>query len=133
METYAELTTDCIGVEGDRTVPLTVGFEEIRVGDVALAGGKGANLGELMGIPGIAVPPGFIVTTAAYRTFLRSDRRLTERIRALLQGLDPSDSEYVVRLAVAGLTTYSESDGSRPWSKARIRSVRRRSLLRKVR
>ncbi|MDZ4042593.1 MAG: phosphoenolpyruvate synthase [Eubacteriales bacterium] len=102
METYAELTTDCIGVEGDRTVPLTVGFEEIRVGDVALAGGKGANLGELMGIPGIVVPPGFIVTTAAYRTFLRSDRRLTERIRALLQGLDPSDSEYVTRLAVAG-------------------------------
>ncbi|AXH97438.1 PEP/pyruvate-binding domain-containing protein [Ornithinimicrobium avium] len=34
--------------------------------DRAVAGGKGANLGELVGA-GYAVPPGFVVTTGAYR------------------------------------------------------------------
>ena len=37
--------------------------------DVALVGGKGANLGELVQA-GFAVPPGFVVTTDAYRASL---------------------------------------------------------------
>src|SRR3989442_8220696 len=42
-----------------------------RVGrhDLALAGGKGANLGELIRA-GFPVPPGFVVTTAAYDRFV---------------------------------------------------------------
>src|SRR3954447_18582066 len=35
-------------------------------GDIAVAGGKGANLGELTRA-GLPVPPGFVLTTAAYR------------------------------------------------------------------
>jgi phosphoenolpyruvate synthase/pyruvate phosphate dikinase len=42
---------------------------QIGRGDLALAGGKGANLGE-MARAGFPVPPGFCVTTAAYRLFL---------------------------------------------------------------
>src|SRR3954469_21226387 len=38
-------------------------------GDGALAGGKGANLGELLRA-GLPVPPGFVVTTAAYQHFV---------------------------------------------------------------
>lgn len=38
----------------------------LRAADLPLAGGKGANLGELLGA-GLPVPPGFVVTTAAYR------------------------------------------------------------------
>ncbi|KQV51923.1 phosphoenolpyruvate synthase [Massilia sp. Root335] len=38
----------------------------------ALAGGKAANLGELAGIPGVAVPPGFCVTTRAFATHVES-------------------------------------------------------------
>jgi phosphoenolpyruvate synthase/pyruvate phosphate dikinase len=34
-------------------------------GSVAFAGGKGANLGELIRA-GFQVPPGFVITTAAY-------------------------------------------------------------------
>ncbi|SER32522.1 PEP/pyruvate-binding domain-containing protein [Microlunatus flavus] len=41
-------------------------LEEFGRGDVALAGGKGANLGALVRA-GFPVPPGFVVTTEAYR------------------------------------------------------------------
>ena len=42
----------------------TVWLDEISKDDIALAGGKGANLGELSHA-GLPVPPGFVVTTAA--------------------------------------------------------------------
>jgi len=44
-------------------------FSEIGRGDVETAGGKGANLGELTR-GGLPVPPGFVVTTDAYRAFV---------------------------------------------------------------
>ena len=40
-------------------------FDKISKRDVALAGGKGANLGELTRA-GLPVPPGFVVTASAY-------------------------------------------------------------------
>jgi pyruvate,water dikinase len=43
----------------------TVRFDELRLEDVELVGGKCANLGELTRA-GFPVPPGFAVTTAAY-------------------------------------------------------------------
>ncbi len=46
-----------------------VRFAELGRGDIAVAGGKGANLGELTRA-GLPVPPGFVLTTAAYRTFV---------------------------------------------------------------
>jgi pyruvate,water dikinase len=48
-------------------VPLT----EIRAADLAAAGGKGANLGELIAA-GFAVPDGYVLTTAAYRAAARA-------------------------------------------------------------
>lgn len=42
-------------------------LQAIRRGQVALVGGKAAQLGELTAIDGIDVPPGFCVTTAAFR------------------------------------------------------------------
>lgn len=47
--------------------------------DLGLAGGKGASLGELAGA-GFPVPPGFVVTTAAYRDFIEASG---------LKGCDP--------------------------------------------
>ncbi|MDT8903994.1 rifamycin-inactivating phosphotransferase [Anaeroselena agilis] len=44
-------------------------FAAIGKTDLARAGGKGANLGELCRIPGVAVPAGFCVTTEAYEEF----------------------------------------------------------------
>ena len=42
---------------------------DVGRGDLAVAGGKGANLGELTRA-GLPVPPGFVLTTAAYRTYV---------------------------------------------------------------
>jgi len=49
----------------DGSAPLTVSLGEIDRGAVALAGGKGANLGDLMQA-GFRVPNGFVLTTRAY-------------------------------------------------------------------
>ena len=43
-----------------------VPLETLRRNDLERGGGKGANLGELISV-GLPVPPGFCVTTAAYR------------------------------------------------------------------
>jgi rifampicin phosphotransferase len=47
-----------------------LGLEEIDKTQVALAGGKGAALGELSRIDGIRVPAGFCVTTDAFRRIM---------------------------------------------------------------
>lgn len=44
-------------------------FSEVAANDVALVGGKGANLGEMAGA-GFPVPPGFCITVEAYRKFM---------------------------------------------------------------
>ena len=48
-----------------RTVTFVRPLAEVRLTDVRSAGGKGANLGELMSA-GIDVPPGFVVTADTY-------------------------------------------------------------------
>ena len=66
-----------------------VKFEDLGKSDIGIAGGKGANLGELTQA-GIPVPPGFVVTAETYgkfmekrpnfnRYFLLSDYRLTSK------------------------------------------------------
>ncbi|MBI2941050.1 MAG: hypothetical protein HYY04_11500 [Chloroflexi bacterium] len=47
-------------------------LQDVADGDADLAGGKGANLGRLLRM-GLPVPPGFVVTTAAYRAFLAAN------------------------------------------------------------
>ncbi|HEY8295606.1 MAG TPA: PEP/pyruvate-binding domain-containing protein, partial [Micrococcaceae bacterium] len=44
-------------------------FAEVGRGDLALVGGKGANLGELTRA-GLPVPPGFVLNTTAYEDFV---------------------------------------------------------------
>ena len=46
-------------------------FETLGLGDRAEVGGKGGSLGELTRA-GIAVPPGFVVKTAAFEEFMRA-------------------------------------------------------------
>lgn len=65
-------------------------FDELRVTDVPLVGGKGANLGELTSA-GAAVPPGFCVVAPAYSAFI-DGAGLKEPIVKLLSGLDPEDT-----------------------------------------
>ena len=53
-----------------------LGFEEINASQVALVGGKGANLGMLSRMEGLCVPEGFCVTTAAYKAVIMDNRGL---------------------------------------------------------
>ena len=64
-------------------------------GDIDLAGGKGANLGELSRA-GLPVPPGFIVTTEAYRSYVAAND-LTERVLQLATGREPDDAADPIR------------------------------------
>jgi pyruvate,water dikinase len=60
-------------------------FPDITRSDVALVGGKGANLGE-MTRAGFPVPPGFVVTVDAYRRFAEATGiagKLRERLATL--------------------------------------------------
>lgn len=64
-------------------------FAGIGLADRALVGGKGASLGELTRA-GLRVPPGFVVTTAAFEAALAViDPHGT--IRAQIERLDPAD------------------------------------------
>lgn len=47
-------------------------FDQVGRVDVGMAGGKGANLGELAQA-GFPVPPGFVLTTAAYADFVEAN------------------------------------------------------------
>jgi hypothetical protein len=68
-------------------MPLIRRLDELGRGDIDVAGGKGANLGELVRA-GLPVPPGFVLTTAAYRRFVASTRRRDGSIRGAV-GPDP--------------------------------------------
>lgn len=50
---------------GDARSTLVSRFEEVRLGDAASVGGKGANLGEMTSA-GLPIPPGFVITASAY-------------------------------------------------------------------
>lgn len=65
---------------------LLVWFADVDREDIPLVGGKGANLGE-MTRAGFPVPPGFIVTSTAYRQFLE-ENNLEIKIKHLLGTID---------------------------------------------
>jgi pyruvate, water dikinase len=66
-------------------------FTEIKKEDIGIAGGKGANLGELTNF-GFNVPNGFVVTTSAYDTFLEKNK-LKTIILDNLSKLDVEDNK----------------------------------------
>ncbi|MDR6559414.1 pyruvate,water dikinase [Arthrobacter pascens] len=107
-------------------------FGQLGRGDVGLAGGKGANLGELARA-GFPVPPGFVLTTAAYADFVESNGlapRILElatlppgahgtdydgaarRIRALFTGgVMPKEIARELREAYSGLARGTAAPG----------------------
>jgi pyruvate,water dikinase len=75
----------------------TVWFNEVTKNDIAIVGGKGANLGEMTNAQ-IPVPPGFIVTAGAYFDFL-NETGITNQIRRLLEPLDSNDSRQLQEIS----------------------------------
>ncbi|MBD1367468.1 phosphoenolpyruvate synthase [Mucilaginibacter sp. ZT4R22] len=60
-----------------------VSLKEIDRAWLMVAGGKGANLGELFGIKEIRVPDGFCVTTEAYKKITENNRELNSLLDEL--------------------------------------------------
>jgi hypothetical protein len=58
-------TAPQIHAPASKKTPLVVSFASLQQTDTAIAGGKGANLGELTSA-GLPVPAGFVVTADAY-------------------------------------------------------------------
>jgi pyruvate,water dikinase len=74
-------------------------FEAISVADHARVGGKCASLGD-MTQAGVAVPPGYAVTTEAYEAML-NETGLRAEIEAILRRLDYGDVDALERAAQA--------------------------------
>src|SRR3954453_1113927 len=60
-----------------------LGFQEIDQAQVAVVGGKGANLGELSRIEGLRVPDGFCVATDAFQRIMAEAPSISEKIDGL--------------------------------------------------
>jgi rifampicin phosphotransferase len=60
-----------------------LGFQEIDRTKFMVAGGKGANLGELSRINGIGVPEGFCITTEAYKKITENNQELNSLLDEL--------------------------------------------------
>ena len=78
-------------------IKFVVWFKEVCKKDVSLVGGKGANLGELTNA-GMPVPPGFIITSDAYISFLKRTQ-IADKIQAKLDMIDPNDSKKLQDVA----------------------------------
>ncbi len=88
---------------------LVLPFSSLSKASVAIAGGKGAQLGEMTSA-GIPVPPGFVVTVASFDEFIKVNA-LGERIAAELSKVDQHDmasvdaaSEKIRGMIMAGKT-----------------------------
>lgn len=76
-------------------------FNELKIADIPLVGGKNASLGEMysaLSSQGVRVPNGFATTADAYRLYLEHNQ-LTASITTLLAALDTTD---VNKLVIAG-------------------------------
>ncbi|MFX0182450.1 MAG: phosphoenolpyruvate synthase [Candidatus Hodarchaeota archaeon] len=68
-------------------------FDELRIEDVPLVGGKNASLGEMYHFlteKGVKIPNGFAITAGAYRHLLK-DAGIEQSIQDALAGLDTHD------------------------------------------
>jgi pyruvate,water dikinase len=95
-------------------------FGRLGRGDVAFAGGKGANLGELTAA-GLPVPPGFVVGAPAYAAFCDGSG-LRARIEARLAAVDVEDTGELDR-AAAEIRAEVEAEPLPGWLKEAIREA----------
>jgi pyruvate,water dikinase len=80
---------------------------DVDATQVAVAGGKGASLGELSRVEGIRVPPGFCVTSDAFRRIVADAPSIDDQLDRLA-GLDPDDREGIRKLSAEIRRTLAE-------------------------
>lgn len=87
-------------------------LKKINKSDISIAGGKGANLGELMKI-GILVPPGFVILSTAFEYFLEK-ADLNIEIDSILHSVDIKkmhtieDASEKIKALILGATVPDE-------------------------
>jgi rifampicin phosphotransferase len=91
-------------VQPDRYV---LGFDEIDETQVTVVGGKGAHLLELSHIEDIRVPPGFVVTTDAFRRSMAEATSIGDPLERLSH-LNPDDREAIRTLSAQIRRTLEE-------------------------
>lgn len=97
----------------ERTPPMhpVMWFDEIKLSDIPLVGGKGANLGEMTNA-GLPVPPGFVVTSEAYLDALERSgvRNALVDLLNTLRPDDPSSLSDITEQAQSLVRQMSVSD-----------------------
>ncbi|MFD3745662.1 rifamycin-inactivating phosphotransferase [Nocardia sp. NPDC058633] len=88
-------------------MPYVLEFGEVDRTQVAIVGGKGANLGELSRIEGVEVPDGFCVTTDAFARTVAEVPSLDERLDELSR-LEPGDRAAIAALSARLRRTIEE-------------------------
>jgi pyruvate,water dikinase len=83
-------------------------IDELGVHDVQIAGGKAANLGELTSA-GFNVPPGFVLTTAAYDYFIEQ-KGLIRKVDRALETVDDADDRSLQDASSSIRTAFEEVD-----------------------
>jgi len=105
-----------VGVDGsgrDDVGRYVLGLPEVDETQVAVVGGKGAQLGGLSRIDGVRVPAGFCVTTAAFRRIMAEAPSIDDRLDQLSR-LDPDDRAAIrtlsaeIRRTIEGVTIPDE-------------------------
>jgi pyruvate,water dikinase len=83
----------CAIMSENKSEKFILWFDELRIEDVPLVGGKNASLGEMyhsLKEKGVLVPNGFAITAAAYRHLLKN-AGIEDAVREALEGLDTHD------------------------------------------
>jgi len=70
-------------------------FEQITKDSIPLAGGKGANLGEMFNLK-LPVPPGFAITTKAFNKFLEVNK-LGNQIDQIISSTDVEETDALMQ------------------------------------
>ncbi|MDD3233370.1 MAG: phosphoenolpyruvate synthase [Candidatus Methanomethylophilus sp.] len=94
-----------IAMDKNNMTKRIIDVNELRVTDVPIVGGKGANLGELTS-SGFPVPHAFVLTTVSYDYFMKKSK-IADEIKAELASIDPNsdDSLTAVSKAIRDLFT----------------------------
>lgn len=72
-------------------------FSELGKEDTSIAGGKGANLGEMIN-SGFPVPPGFVIVAESYKQFLE-ETKIDKKIYEILGRLDTENTKELEEAA----------------------------------
>lgn len=83
-------------------------FEKLNKDDVAIAGGKGANLGELTQA-GIPVPLGFVITSQTYRDFIK-ETGIFDEIMDILDELDINNNKELQKASLKIKSIITETE-----------------------